>query len=212
MTYFQDRLEAAHKLVQSLADYKQEKGVVLAIPRGGVPIGHVIAKAFHFPLDLLMSKKIGHPLQPEYAIGAVSLEDHIVTEKLDVSQDYIDNEIIRIHQSLKERYKMFRGGQPPVDLAGKVAIIVDDGIATGSTILSTLPMLRRKKPHKIVIAVPVAPPDTARKLRFQVDDLICLATPSPFVGVGIHYADFGQVSDEEVKELMRDASQMQELA
>jgi putative phosphoribosyl transferase len=212
MTYFQDRLEAAHKLVQSLADYKQEKGVVLAIPRGGVPIGHVIAKAFHFPLDLLMSKKIGHPLQPEFAIGAVSLEDHIVTEKLDVSQDYIDNEIIRIHQSLKERYKMFRGGQPPVDISGKVAIIVDDGIATGSTILSTLPMLRRKKPHKIVIAVPVAPPDTARKLRFQVDDLICLATPSPFVGVGIHYVDFGQVSDEEVKELMRDTSQMQELA
>jgi predicted phosphoribosyltransferase len=212
MTYFQDRLEAAHKLVQSLADYKQEKGVVLAIPRGGVPIGHVIAKAFHFPLDLLMSKKIGHPLQPEYAIGAVSLEDHIVTEKLDVSQDYIDNEIIRIHKSLKERYKMFRGGQPPVDISGKVAIIVDDGIATGSTILSTLPMLRRKKPHKIVIAVPVAPPDTARKLRFQVDDLICLATPSPFVGVGIHYVDFGQVSDEEVKELMRDTSQMQELA
>jgi predicted phosphoribosyltransferase len=142
----------------------------------------------------------------------VSLEDHIVTEKLDVSQDYIDNEIIRIHQSLKERYKMFRGGQPPVDISGKVAIIVDDGIATGSTILSTLPMLRRKKPHKIVIAVPVAPPDTARKLRFQVDDLICLATPSPFVGVGIHYVDFGQVSDEEVKELMRDTSQMQELA
>jgi len=212
MTYFQDRLEAAHKLVQSLADYKHEKGVVLAIPRGGVPIGHVIAKAFHFPLDLLMSKKIGHPLQPEYAIGAVSLEDHIVTEKLDVSQDYIDNEIIRIHQSLKERYKLFRGGQPPVDITGKVAIIVDDGIATGSTILSTLPMLRRKKPQKIVIAVPVAPPDTARKLRLQVDDFICLATPSPFVGVGIHYADFGQVSDEEVKELMRDASQMQELA
>jgi putative phosphoribosyl transferase len=209
---FKNRNDAAQKLIPYLNKYRNESGVVLAVPRGGVPIAYPIAKAYNLPLELLMTKKIGHPAHPEFAIGAVSLEDHFIDDQFGVPQTYIDNEIKKIRESLKERYKLFMGNHKPVGLENKVVIIVDDGVATGNTILSAIKMLRKSNPKKIVVAVPVAPPDTAEKIKRYVDDFICLSTPVPFIGVGLHYLDFTQVSDEEVIQLIRDANQFEDAA
>jgi len=207
MTRFRNRVEAALSLIPHLEKYREEKGVVLAVPRGGVPIGHPIAKKYRFPLELLMTKKIGHPYQPELAIGAVSLEDHMVDESYDVDHSYINTEIRKIRGALEESYKKFMGEHKPVDLEGKIVIIVDDGVATGNTILSSIKMLRKRKPKKIVVAIPVAPPSAIEKIEKEVDDLICLYSPEHFIGVGIHYMDFTQVDDKEVTRLLRDANQ-----
>jgi putative phosphoribosyl transferase len=212
MIQFLDRNDAAQKLIPHLSHYSNEREVVLAVPRGGVPIAYHIAKAYNLPLDLLMTKKIGHPAQPEFAIGAVSLEDYIVDEQIPVPKNYIDNEIKRIRKSLEARYKLFMGNHTPINLENKVVIIVDDGIATGNTILSSIKMLRKKKPKKIVVAVPVAPRQTVEKMKGFVDEIICLYTPDPFIGVGLHYMDFSQVSDEEVMQLLREANHFEEAA
>jgi len=212
MTRFKNRLDAAQKLIPYLNRYHNDPGVVLAVPRGGVPIAYPIAKACNLPLELLMTKKIGHPALAEFGIGAVSLEDHVLDEKIDVPQSYIDSEIVRIRESLKDRYRKFMGDHKPVDLKDKIVIIVDDGMATGNTILSSLKMLRRRKPKKIVLAIPVAPPDIAEKLKTEVDDFICLYTPEPFIGVGLHYLDFTQVSDDEVIRLLHDANRIVDAA
>jgi putative phosphoribosyl transferase len=209
---FKDRNDAAQQLIPHLEKYKNEKGMVLAVPRGGVPIAYLIAKTYNLPLELLMTKKIGHPFLSEYAIGAVSLEDEITDNRYGVPQSYIDNEVSRIRESLKERYKLFMGDHKPIDIENKIVIIVDDGVATGNTILSTIKMLRKRKPKKIVVAVPVAPPEVAKKIKQQVDDFICLYTPQPFIGVGLHYMNFTQVSDEEVIQLLKDANHFENAA
>jgi putative phosphoribosyl transferase len=212
MMFFKDRNDAAKKLIPHLQKYRNERGVVMAVPRGGVPIAYPIAKAYNFPLELLMTKKIGYPGQEEFAIGAVSLEDHIVDEQYGIPKEYIESEVSRIRESLKERYKTFMGDHQPVDLENKVVIIVDDGMATGNTILSSIKMLRKHKPQKIVVAVPVAPRETAEKIRQHVDDFICLYHPEPFIGVGLYYMDFTQVSDEEVVQLLKNANHMDDVA
>lgn len=209
---FINRDDAAFKLLPLLSKYRNEQGVVLAVPRGGVPIGYHIARSFGMPLELLMTKKIPHPQHEEFAVGAVSLEDHIVDERLGLPKSYIESEIERIRKSLKERYAYFMGNHKPVDLQNKVVILIDDGIATGNTILSSIKMLRKKKPKKIVVAVPVAPAEALQKLKKEVDDLICVLTPHPFVGVGLHYVDFSQVDDEEVMKLLRDANHIDNAA
>jgi len=209
---FKDRNDAAQRLLPLLNKYRNEQGIVLAVPRGGVPIAHPIAKAYNLPLELLMTKKIGHPAHAEYAIGAVSLEDHIVDEQFNIPQVYINTEVNRIRESLKERYKFFMGNHKPLSLENKVVIIIDDGIATGNTILSSIKMLRRRKPKKIVVAVPVASSDASEKIKKEVDDFICLYTPEPFIGVGLHYIDFTQVSDEEVIRLLKDANRFENAA
>ena len=203
---FDDRYDAALRLIPLLEKYKNKRGVVLAVPRGGVPLGYYIAKNFNFPLELMLTKKIGHPASEEYAIGAVSLEGEIVEPPFDISGEYIQNEIKRIRQSLKERYRKFMGDRKPVDLKHKIVIVVDDGIATGNTILAAIKMMQKQKPEKIVVAVPVSPPETARKIKKQVDDFICLYTPAEFFGVGQFYKDFSEVSDEEVIRLLREAN------
>ena len=192
-------------LIPYLEKYRNKNTIVLAVPRGGVPVAYPVAKAYKWPLDLLMAKKIGHPTHPEFAIGAVTPEDHIIDDKTGVPQSFIENEVARIRKSLKDKYNLFEEGRKPVDIANKTVIIIDDGIATGNTILSAIKMLRRRKPEKIVVAVPVAPWDSTEKIRQQVDDYICLYNPQPFSGVGAHYADFSQVSDQEVMELLRNA-------
>lgn len=212
MIRFKDRAAAARELIPHLSKFKNERGVVLAVPRGGVPIAYHIAKAYNLPLELLMTKKIGHPAQSEFAIGAVGLDDHFIDETFGIPESYIETEVQRIRGRLKEQYHLFMGQHKAVDLEGKVVIIVDDGIATGHTILSSIKMLRLKKPKKIVVAVPVAPPDTVEKIKKQVDELICLYTPTPFVGVGLHYMDFTQVTDEEVMRLLRDANHFENAA
>src|SRR5437762_5060855 len=140
--YFTDRYHAAMELTRRLEKYKDEDGVILAVPRGGVPIGYYLAKHLDFALDLLMTKKIGNPGNREYAIGAAGLEDYILEVVADIPKEYVEREITRIQQELKERYKKFMGRNEPSDLKDKIVIIVDDGIATGRTILATVKMLR----------------------------------------------------------------------
>ncbi|MBL7724525.1 MAG: phosphoribosyltransferase [Chitinophagaceae bacterium] len=202
--YFIDRYDAATQLIPLLEKYRNEKGVILAVPRGGVPIGYYLAKHFNFPLDLLMTKKLGHPANGEFAIGAVSLEGSIVEETKGVPEQYIREETQRIREQLEERYKKFMGDKKPVDIKGKTVIVVDDGIATGRTILSTIKLLRKKEPGKIVVAVPVSSGEAAKRIKQVVDDFICLHTPYPFYGVGNFYDDFSQVEDEEVLQLLNE--------
>ena len=202
--YFNDRYDAAMQLAPLLEKYKNEKGVILAVPRGGVPIGYYLAKYLDFPLDLLMTKKLGHPGNEEFAIGAVSLEGSIVEETTGVPEQYIREETRRIREQLKERYIKFMGNKEPVDIKGKIIIVVDDGVATGRTILSTIKILRNKEPRKIVVAVPIASEEAADRIREVVDDFICLHTPYPFYGVGRFYADFTQVEDEDVLLLLNE--------
>ena len=204
MQYFTDRHDAAVQLAKSLQKYKGENGVVLAVPRGGVPIGYYLAKALGFNLDLLMSKKLGHPYNEEFAIGAVGLEDEIIEETQGIAPEYIDEEIENIHNQLKERYNKFMGGRQPVDINGKIVIVTDDGVATGRTILATLQMLRRKNPKRLIVAVPVSSVQAAERIEKEVDELVCLHTPVPFFGVGRFYKDFSQTSDEEVINLLKD--------
>ena len=201
---YKNRKDAAMQLIPYLEKYKNERVVILAIPRGGVPIAYHIAKEYNFPLELLMTKKIGYPNNPEFAIGAVSLEDYIIDERIDVSQSYIDENVKQIRENLEERYKLFMGKQKPIDLENKIVIIVDDGIATGNTILSSIRMLRRQKIKKIVVAVPVAPKQSVAKMKNEVDEFICPYTPEHFIGVGLHYKDFSEVNDKEVIRLLHD--------
>ena len=200
---FEDRYDAALQLIPLLEKYKNAEGVVLAVPRGGVPIGFHIAKHYRFPLELLLTKKIGHPGSPELAIGAVSLESEIVDNRYDVDGKYIINQIKKIRTSLQERYKTFMGDKEPLDLKDKTVIIVDDGIATGNTILVSIKLIRTKHPQKIIVAVPVAPAITAGKILEEADDFICVHISDEFFGVGQFYRDFSQVTDAEVVELIQ---------
>jgi len=202
--YFQDRYDAARQLAIQLEKYKGNDGVILAIPRGGVPIGYYLAKHLGFDLDLLMTKKIGHPANEEYAIGAVGLEDSIIEDTTNVSDAYLDEMILRIRRQLKETYKKFMGRTTPADIRDKITIVVDDGIATGRTILATLKMLRNQQPGKLIVAVPVASDQAAERISQEVDELICLYIPSRFYGVGKFYLDFNQTQDREVMALLKE--------
>lgn len=210
---FNDRVDAAMRLVPFLEKYRNKKGVVLAVPRGGVPLGVVISKKLNFPMELILTKKIGHPESPEFAIGAVSMDDVVENHPgISIPEYYIEAERKRIQEILKDRYRKFMGNKKPVELKGKTVILIDDGMATGSTILSSLKMIRRKNPETIVLAVPVAPPNTVKKLKPFVDDLICLYSPVNFRGVGQFYSNFEQVTDEEVLKLINSANGIHEVA
>jgi putative phosphoribosyl transferase len=205
--YFNNRVDASMQLSKKLEKYKGQNGIVLAIPRGGVPIGYYLARFLGFKLDLLMTKKLGHPLNGEFAIGAVGLEDSIIEETENVPPEYIKEKTAEIHEQLKKRYKDFMGEKAPLDLKGKVVIVVDDGIATGRTILATIKMLRSKHPQKLVVAVPVASTEAAERISKEVDDFVCLYTPVPFFGVGRFYKDFSQTTDEEVINLLKELNE-----
>lgn len=202
--YFNDRLDAAEQLVPHLMSYKNKDCIILAIPRGGVPMGCHIANALNLPLDLLMTKKIGHPHNPEYAIGAVSLEGRLIDENSGIHSEYIELETIRLRKLMRERYKKLMGNQKPLSVKGKILIIVDDGIATGYTLMAAIELLRKKEPAKIVVAVPVAPIDSALKVKKRVDDFICLYTPFSFYNISSFYNDFNEVSDEMAAQYIRE--------
>jgi putative phosphoribosyl transferase len=203
--YFIDRYDAAMQLARQLEKYQYSEGVILAVPRGGVPLGYYLAIHLNFELDLLMTKKLGHPLNEEYAIGAVGLEDSIIEELHDdISIEYIEQETARIRQKLAEQYKKFMGDKKPLDISGKIVIVVDDGIATGRTILATLKMLRKQKPAKLVVAVPVSSKEAADRIKQEVDDFICLYIPVPFYGVGKFYQNFSQIDDQKVIMLLNE--------
>ena len=200
---FHNREDAANQLITALKQFQHEDAVVLAIPRGGVPLGKKISEALHLPLDISLIKKIGHPANKEFAIGAVGLEDEFFTEtERTVSRDYVDEEIDRVREKLQKRYHQYMGNRQPVNLKNKTVIIVDDGVATGSTLLATVQMVQHQDAAKIVIAVPVGAPAAIRKLREIADDVICLKTPPDFRAVGQFYENFEQVNDQEVIEML----------
>ena len=195
---FADRIDAGLYLADMLKKYKNKPGVILAVPRGGVPLGYIIARELNMPMEVILTKKIGHPTNPEYAIGAVSMTEKIIVPHAGVSEEYIEKETEKIRKKLRENYVKFMGDKKPAELAEKIVILVDDGIATGNTIISTISMLRKRNPAKIIVAVPVAPKSAVAKLSKMVDELVIPLIPEDFHGVGAFYEDFEQVSDEEV--------------
>jgi putative phosphoribosyl transferase len=214
---FANREEAGQQLAQRLLHVKDQHAegvVVMALPRGGVVVAAWIADALAVPLDVLVVRKLGAPGQPELAIGAVTDGDQPqqifndrVIRMLGVGQDYLDQEIERQLVEVKRRQAMYRGGRPGEPLRGHCAVVVDDGIATGATVRAGIKALRKNDVARIVLAVPVAPPETASTLEAEVDEMICLHTPTGFMAVGAFYADFSQTSDEEVVALLDQAAQ-----
>lgn len=201
---FADREEAALLLSKRLVKYKGGDAIVLAVPRGGVPLGAVIARQLDLPLDVVLVKKLGHPRNPEYAIGSVSLRAvRIDRPSIDVTDDYVQKESYRIRQELERRKRVFMGGDKATyPIENKTVILVDDGIATGSTLLAAIGDVREAGAARIVVAVPVAPPSASEVCRNASDEYIVLHEPIDFNGVGQFYADFGQVSDEEVASIL----------
>ena len=186
-------------MVPVLRKYANEPGVVLAVPRGGVPVACEVAKVLNLPLEVILVKKIGHPFNPEYAIGAVCLHgDANVVPHEEVNEPYIANEVEIIRSRLAEMKQPFLGDREPVSLNCKTVILVDDGIATGNTMLATVHLLRKQQPARIVIAVPVIAKSAMQKLLPEVDELIALLVPETFESVSAFYRDFSQLTDEDV--------------
>lgn len=199
MQYFTNRSDAGKHLVSLLLKYRNTAGLVLAVPRGGVPVASEVAKKLSLPLEVVLVKKIGHPHNKEYAIGAVSLTSHYVIPHDDVSEEYVRQELKTIRSRLTEMQQLFCAEKEPVNLAGKTVIVVDDGVATGNTLIATIRMLRQGNPAKLVVAVPVASRSAYRRLLLAADELLVLQVPNVFPGVGAFYKDFRQVTDDEVK-------------
>jgi predicted phosphoribosyltransferase len=205
---YENRIDAGTQLAEKLQKFKDEKVVVLAVPRGGLPIGAIVAKTLEAPLDVALTKKIGHPYHKEYAIGAVSLEDVILTDALGVTQGYIEEEVLRIRKKLRHRHDQYYGNRSPENLKDKTVIIVDDGIATGNTLLATVELVDNQKPAKIVVAIPVAPASGLDKFKKneKVDETICLLVPNNFQAVGQFYEEFFQVSDQEAIRILEETN------
>lgn len=197
-TIFRDRIEAGVQLAQRLRKFQENESIVLAVPRGGVPVAYAVVTSLGLPLDIIFTKKIGHPLNSEYAIGAASLTEYFVVPHENVSETYILNEVKNIRQRLKEMYAKFMGDREPEDIKNKTVIVIDDGIATGNTILGTVNLLRKEKPKKIIIAAPVASKNAVQKLSKFVDEIVTVFIPEEFYGVGAFYQNFEPVSDSEV--------------
>jgi predicted phosphoribosyltransferase len=206
--YFRDRSEAGRLLAERLRSYASYPNViVLALPRGGVPVGYEVAKALGAPLDVFLVRKLGVPGYQELAMGAVAsggvrvLNDHVV-QGLQIPEYVINAVAAWEQQELARRERVYRDDRPEPDVKGRNVILVDDGLATGSTMLAAIQALRQQQPARIVMAVPTAPSETCQQMRAQVDDLVCAITPEPFYSVGLWYADFSQTTDEEVRELL----------
>lgn len=207
---FENRLDAAKQLVPYLQSYESNPhAIVVAIPRGGLQLGYILARQLHLPLDVIFTKKIGYPGNPEYAIGAVDMHHVFISPDFtnipDINE-YVAEETIKIRKQLQERALLYRGNKPPLNLQDKIIILVDDGVATGSTMLATLSLIKQEKPQKIVIALPVAPPETLALLNAQADEVICLKVPELFFGVGQFYQNFEQVDDQEAIRLLNEAN------
>lgn len=204
---FTNRKQAAHRLVEHLEKYRGQRPLVLAIPRGAVPMGKIIADALDGELDVVLVHKLGAPGEPELAIGAVGESGHVFTgenaERLGVSQDYIDREAENQLQVLKQRRETYTPEREPVDPAGRTVIVVDDGVATGATMIAALRTIREAKPERLVAAVAVAPTASLQKLRKHADEVICLEVPEVFMAVGQAFMEFESVSDEDAIRILQ---------
>lgn len=208
---FLDRREAGRLLAEAVVPLGLEDPVVLALPRGGVPVGFEVAKALKAPLDILLVRKIGAPRHEEYGIGALvdGASPQIVIDEqaarvVGADEAYIEREVQRQLAEIERRREAYRTG-PGVTLAGRTILVVDDGIATGGTVRAALQALAKVGAKRIVLAVPVAPADSLRSMEDLCDQVVCLMTPSPFYAVGAHYADFDQTDDSEVVDLLQQA-------
>lgn len=204
---FRDRTDAGKKLAQALKQYQNQDGVVYALPRGGVVLGVEVARELGMPLDLLIPRKIGHPQQPEYAIGAVVENGEMVCNQKEVARldpQWLRQEVEAERQEARRRRELYLGGRAPVSAKDKTAIIVDDGIATGLTMEVAIRDARRREPGRLIVAVPVAPPETAERLAREVDEFVLLDHSLYYLGaVGAYYDYFAQVTDDEVITLLR---------
>lgn len=210
---FLDRRDAGRKLAAKLSHLAPDKPVVLALPRGGVPVGFEIARALGAPLDLVLVRKIGVPWQPELALGAVTdggdpevFIDRRMVEELAIPEDYIAEETARQTAEIERRRRVYHAGRAPLEIAGRPAIIVDDGIATGATMRVALQATRHRNPSRLILAVPVAAEDTLARLRPEADDVVCLQTPADFRAIGLFYRDFHQLRDAEVSDILARAA------
>jgi len=205
---FRDRADAGQQLAKHLSTYANRKDVVvLALPRGGVPVGFAVAQALRAPLDVFLVRKLGVPGNEELALGAIAsggvrVLNEDVVEALALPVWVIEAVAARERRILEQRSLMYRGDGPPPILRGRTVILVDDGLATGATMRAAITALRQRQPAAIVVAVPVAAASTCKELRAQVDDIICAAQPEPFYSVGRFYEDFSQTSDDEVRDLL----------
>jgi putative phosphoribosyl transferase len=203
---FADRLEAGARLGEALERFAGDDVVVLAIPRGGVVIGEVVARALGAPLDVVVPRKIGAPMNPELGIGAIApgirVLDPRMIQMLGVTADYLEREIESQEREIERRERTYRGPRPPVEVRGKVAIVVDDGVATGGTAIAALRWARGASAERVVLAVPVAPGRSLGRLRDEADEVVVLSAPDPFSAVGEWYRSFAQTSDREVVEAL----------
>jgi predicted phosphoribosyltransferase len=205
---FADRRDAGRRLAAAQKDLKLEAPVVLALPRGGVPVGYEVARVLEAPLDVLIVRKIGAPGQQELGIGALVdgnppqlVMDSSLAQLVGASAEYVKQQAARQQIEIERRRELYRSA-PHVPLAGRTVILVDDGIATGGTVRAALQALGRAGAGSVVLAIPVAPPESLIQLRPLADRIVCLATPDPFYAVGAHYSDFSQTEDEEVVDLL----------
>ncbi|EKD56467.1 MAG: phosphoribosyl transferase protein [uncultured bacterium] len=201
---FYDRADAGEKLAKNLVKYQnQPDTLVLGMPRGGIVCAKVVANKLNLPLDIVIAKKISAPNNPEYAIGGVTssgepvLNDEVIGT-MGITPDYLDNAIIKLRDEIKQKLELYRRGKKPLVIKNKNVIIVDDGVATGHTILAAVEFVKSQNPKTIIIAIPVAPTELLELLKNKVDDLICLETPAEFFAVGQFYEQFDQVEDKQV--------------
>ncbi len=204
---FKDRIEAGRRLAVALRQFKGKDLVILGIPRGGVVVANEVAKALGAPLDVVVTRKIEAPGEPEYALGAVTQEgdvmmDRRAAESLGASAEYLDDQVRKKKEEVRERVERLRGGAPYLDLGGKVVVIVDDGIATGSSVEAAIMSVKKRHPRQVVVAVPVAPADAVEVLSEDGTRVFCLETPGSFLAIGEFYKDFGQVEELEVKRIL----------
>ena len=208
---YKHRSDGGKKLARKLSRYANRPDVlVLALPRGGVPVAYEVARALHAPLDVFIVRKLGVPGDEELAMGAIAsggvrVMNEEVTRDIIFPQTIIDSIVQREGEELRRRERLYRGDQPPLNVEGRTVILVDDGLATGSTMRAAAVALRQMRPLKVIIAVPVAAPETCAEFRSEVDEVICAATPEPFMAVGAWYKDFTQTSDQEVSDLLERA-------
>ncbi len=210
---FRDRYDAGDRLVERLGRYsKRDDAVVLALPRGGVPVAYEIATKLELPLDVFSVRKLGVPGHEELAMGAIGSGGAYylnmpVLRALHVSTDEVRDVVAREQRELERRDHLYRDSRPRPEIRGKIAILVDDGLATGASMHAAIAALRHRDPAKIVVAVPVAPAESCEELRGEVDEVVCYQTPYPFDAVGIWYEDFSQTTDEEVRSLLNSAAE-----
>ena len=212
MAYFANRVDAGKRLTSELKNNVGKNAIVLAIPRGGVVVGYEIAKALNLPLDVIIPRKIGAPDNPELAIGAMTQDGTIILDQnlvsyIGVSKDYIKEESERQKKEIERRLKLYRGNEPYPKMQSKDVIIVDDGIATGSTMKAALASVKNRGAKTVTIAVPVGPPSTIKELKKQADKVVCPYTPEYFQAIGQFYVDFEQTTDEEVIQLLKQNKQ-----